>query len=68
MSKKIKEAEDLFTMKMHEERNVSLFITVMRVPGGWIYTQQIQICNAENYLPTSTYVPESMFTPSSPED
>lgn len=38
--KNLKDKEELYSMEFHEEYFVNdgtLFTTVMRVPGGWIY-------------------------------
>ena len=53
--------EQLIQMKVHENANLGNFRTVLRVVGGWIYTQGF-VCNDNGYdlMFTSTFVPEPL--------
>jgi len=38
MSNEIEKPNDLYKMKFHEILNITKWINVTRVPGGWIYS------------------------------
>lgn len=50
---------DLYEMKMHDIKapdvNGGMTISILRVPGGWIYTTYMKTMGG--YIPSSVFVP-----------
>ena len=47
--------KDLYELKLHEEMIIDGETSVMRVPGGWIYTFRL-------YTATSVFVPLATYS------
>ena len=42
----------IYTMKLHEEIVINDWTTILRVAGGWVYTQHIsRNCYQSNFVP-----------------
>ena len=50
--------DNIYDMKLHEEIDLGNFISVLRVPGGWIYTTNEGISES-GYDASSCFVPYS---------
>ena len=46
---KIQTPQDLYDMQFHETRDISNWICVMRVPGGWIYQFNVPVDEGTDY-------------------
>ena len=53
--------EDIYNMKLHEEISINSMLTVLRVPGGWNYTnyQDVKGSYTEHYRTNTVFVPFS---------
>jgi len=49
------ENEELYEMELHEEKQVTLGLYVIRVPGGWIYRSEAS--NNDNWTISTTFIP-----------
>lgn len=48
--------QELYSMKMHQVKELDAYTVVRRVPGGWIYTSEFEDMNAAWHV-NSTFVP-----------
>lgn len=52
--------EELKAMQLHEKKSINMYDSVMRVPGGWIYT--LTFASSENrdmeVFQNNVFVPE----------
>jgi hypothetical protein len=51
--------ETIYKLKLGEELQVNSHLAIMRVPGGWIFTQKNTYFGAEvdQHIENSTFVP-----------
>ncbi len=52
------EDEELYSMKLHDEKELWSNLYVMRVPGGWIYRQDTEQAGG-HWMTSATFVPFS---------
>jgi hypothetical protein len=47
---------DIYTMALHDEIHLGKFLTIRRVPGGWLYIDSTY-AGPDGYALTSSFVP-----------
>jgi hypothetical protein len=50
-------SENIYDMKLHDEISLNSFVTIRRVPGGWLYID-FSSCSPNSSV-TSTFVPSN---------